>query len=89
MLRPAIGYLRHPQAKVVITVLVLGIGTWLVGIPLLILVVAVYFAYIRSKEAKGEAAPPETQDRTQPPVDRAHEWDPKDRYSDGEPPAAR
>ncbi len=69
--------------------LVLGIATWLVGIPILVIVVVAYVLYAKSKAAKGEAAPAETDDRTKPPVDRDHTWDPHDRYSEGEPPAAR
>jgi hypothetical protein len=69
-------------------VLVLGIATWLVGIPILVLVIVAYVLYTRAKAAKGETAPPETDDRTKPPVQRDHTWDPHDRYQDGEPPAA-
>jgi hypothetical protein len=69
--------------------LVLGFVTWLVGIPILLIVIVAYVAYARGKQAKGEVAPADTDDRTRPPVDRDRTWDPHERYEDGEPPAAR
>jgi hypothetical protein len=68
---------------------VVAVGTWLVGIPILILAIFLFTVYLKSKHAKGELAPPETPDETQPPVDRERTWDPHERYEGGEPPAAR
>jgi hypothetical protein len=72
-----------------VSTLVLGVGTWLVGIPILLIAIAVYMAYAKGKAAQGHPAPAETDDETRPPVDRDRTWDPHERYDDGEPPAAR
>lgn len=64
-------------------------GTWLVVIPIVIIALIAYAAYVRSKHARGELAPEETPDETRPPPDRDRTWDPHERYDDGEPPAAR
>lgn len=69
--------------------LVLGFVTWLVGIPILIIVVIAFVLYARAKRAKGELAPADTPDETRPPGDRDRTWDPHERYDEGGPPAAR
>ena len=69
--------------------LVLGFLTWLIGIPLLILVVVGFFLYARARRASGQLAPADTPDETRPPPDRDRTWDPQERYGGEEPPAAR
>jgi hypothetical protein len=65
------------------------VGTWLVGIPILIIALVAFTLYMKGKHAKGERLPAETPDETRPPVNREKTWDPKERYEGGEPPAAR
>jgi hypothetical protein len=68
---------------------VVPVGTWLVGIPILIIAIIAFTVYMKGKHAKGELAPAETPDETQPPADRERTWDPHERYDGKEPPAAR
>lgn len=64
-------------------------GVWVAIIPVVVIAVIAYVIYLRSRHAKGELAPEETPDETQPPPHRDRTWDPHERYDDGEPPAAR
>jgi hypothetical protein len=62
---------------------------YLIGAIIVIVAIAVIWAYYAKSRATGEVPKPERDDRTRPAADREQTWDPTERYDDGEPPAAR